>query len=1458
MKKHLKLKKILSFFLAILILFTSGNISFASISGRDWVVYAFQSIETKEHFSPGMIVPDNILNTTGAISINSTFIPIKVKEATITKAKTSAYSNSKNGNWNQPPLGELVIDGQKHNYELPLKYLYRFTYDNDTREDFMPVWLMENYDKSQRVDPKDVEDLKEDFTEALDVIQSLADKIARQGEPKKTGDYHPMHKNYAINAIREWKQILLTTTNSTEFSQFLSREKIEASIPLLYDVVKYIESHRINEPEILDFKIGEYSGVIDKESSLVNLYVPEGIELDKSQVEIITPDWVIGRYKSGDFEIGSSAIYSIRPIDASHDKYIEYYGLKDYSHMEKEWTVKVLEEEPRLLINSLNYTSEYGEKIGGIIGEDSIDLDIPFYIDSQELYLDIYHTGDEAYYIDENNNKIKIEKNKNVNIEKINSIKIVRDDLEKTYTLNVTLERSHNNEILYFGIDDYNVNIDHDNGRINITAPYGTDITALTPDIGIDYRASVVPKSKKTQDFTNPVIYTVTSESRETKEYEVIVSHDIASSENKILSFKVGTIDGKIEENNIKVEVPNTENLSNIKPFIGISPNAKVKPASSEEVDFSKGEIDYTVTSQNGEQRVYKVSVIHSQEEAVGPDEEYMNKLKQLRDNIYNKYKKEATHEDWEWMNIGFYEGEKNGTSDGIRRTTEDLPQRFDMYDEVGELSSSKITDFARFAMTLTAMGVDATSLEPFKIFGKPFKTDLGRPFGKEVVNIMEMMYNGGIGGINGGIYSLIALDMGNYSIPANADITRDDYIEFLLNHEYGSDPYGIDMVAMLMQGLYPYQNHPVYGDEVMDKLEEGVESFLGDKRGGKSVKGVEPLNDDFLGISWGDVNSESTSQAIIALCSMGIDPFSNYRFSRGPEDNMIVNWINKFATPARDGFGHTNNTYNFMGTYQGMYALQWYINFVENGGKPYSLYHDAVPFDFSSNFSDEAEITYFELLGKEGMIDHENCTITIEIPMNTTDEQLKVKPIIKISENAVINPAIGVLQDFTKEISYIVTAEDGSTRKNYRIIVEKKEDILSGEKEITSIGIKEFPTAKVNIDNHNREISIILPSDTEESKLKNLVLDIDFKGKSIEVKSKNPNPSEPQDFTKDVIYMIRAEDSSIAEFTVKVSIEKEDSYEFTKFVLRGVEGEIDTIFNKIVINFPKEASRDYLRPNEFEFEPDEVNTTVNPGYKVVESFEDEEEYSINPYPNFQDGVTYTVTLNTEIEIGGNSEIEKFSIGNHVAEVVGKSIKLKIPKGMTKTKFIESLRDQEPEIEWSGKSIDPMPGSENNSLKYEFINSQGYKDHKDDFLKDYVLTDNDNNVNLYTVEFIGGSTSPGTGDDEENDDIEITYFTVNGIKATIDNGNGRIFLDVPFEMENYKVFPIITASEGTSVYPDLRQPIDLRQNNIFTLKKGDTYKHYTLIVRRAEPKPATLLWRYMEEDLNIPYYQLVE
>jgi flagellar hook assembly protein FlgD len=59
--------------------------------------------------------------------------------------------------------------------------------------------------------------------------------------------------------------------------------------------------------------------------------------------------------------------------------------------------------------------------------------------------------------------------------------------------------------------------------KIAVTVPFGTDVTNLTPTI-VHTGASIVPASGTPQDFTNPVVYTVTAEDGTTAQYTVTVT----------------------------------------------------------------------------------------------------------------------------------------------------------------------------------------------------------------------------------------------------------------------------------------------------------------------------------------------------------------------------------------------------------------------------------------------------------------------------------------------------------------------------------------------------------------------------------------------------------------------------------------------------------------------------------------------------------------------------------------------------------------------------------------------------------------------------------------------------------------------------------------------------------------------------------------------------------------------
>jgi hypothetical protein len=65
--------------------------------------------------------------------------------------------------------------------------------------------------------------------------------------------------------------------------------------------------------------------------------------------------------------------------------------------------------------------------------------------------------------------------------------------------------------------------VSNTNSTINLTVPYGTNITSLVPTIIISDKASISPLSNIVQNFTNPVSYTVKAEDGSTKVYTITV-----------------------------------------------------------------------------------------------------------------------------------------------------------------------------------------------------------------------------------------------------------------------------------------------------------------------------------------------------------------------------------------------------------------------------------------------------------------------------------------------------------------------------------------------------------------------------------------------------------------------------------------------------------------------------------------------------------------------------------------------------------------------------------------------------------------------------------------------------------------------------------------------------------------------------------------------------------------------
>jgi hypothetical protein len=141
---------------------------------------------------------------------------------------------------------------------------------------------------------------------------------------------------------------------------------------------------------------------------------------------------------------------------------------------------------------------------------------------------------------------------------------------------------------------------------IVVTVPYATDITTLSPTITFSGK-SLIPASGVEQDFTNPVIYTVTAEDGSQKSYAVVVKH-APSSAMEMYVFNIGQNVGVLSGTTVTVTAPYDTDVTKLAPTIIFS-GKSVSPASGAEQDFTNP-VTYTITADDNSTKSYTVTVI--------------------------------------------------------------------------------------------------------------------------------------------------------------------------------------------------------------------------------------------------------------------------------------------------------------------------------------------------------------------------------------------------------------------------------------------------------------------------------------------------------------------------------------------------------------------------------------------------------------------------------------------------------------------------------------------------------------------------------------------------------------------------------------------------------------------------------------------------------------------------------
>ncbi|MEG2377144.1 MAG: DUF4430 domain-containing protein [Clostridia bacterium] len=228
-----------------------------------------------------------------------------------------------------------------------------------------------------------------------------------------------------------------------------------------------------------------------------------------------------------------------------------------------------------------------------------------------------------------------------------------------------------------------------------------------------------------------------------------------------------------------------------------------------------------------------------------------------------------------------------------------------------------------------------------------------------------------------------------------------------------------MDMTGMMLIALAPFKSE----EAVKISLDNAV-SFL---------SGAQSKSGAFA--SFGSENANSTEAILMALTSLGIDAGTDARFIK---DKSLVDALMSFATPARDGFGYTNNKYNGLATEQGFRALASYIKFVDagcpaGGASPYDV--SALTGVCADGAASDANLASITVSGAR--ISPWFDSAILSYSGNATSGSVTVSGIpVNAAATLSIPAQPFVLANGINRIPIVVTAQDGVGTKTYEVLI--------------------------------------------------------------------------------------------------------------------------------------------------------------------------------------------------------------------------------------------------------------------------------------------------------------------------------------------------------------------------------------------------------------------------------------
>lgn len=436
--------------------------------------------------------------------------------------------------------------------------------------------------------------------------------------------------------------------------------------------------------------------------------------------------------------------------------------------------------------------------------------------------------------------------------------------------------------------------------------------------------------------------------------------------------------------------------------------------------------------------------------------------------------------------------------------------------------------------------------------------------------------------------------------------------------------------------------------------------------------------------------------------------------------------------------------------------------------------------------------------------------TISIKVPYNTNVADLT--PIITISEGAKITPESGKTKNFTNEVIYTVTAQDGSKR-DYKVSVTVETSKL--EKNITSFGFEILKKEVIGvIDQEKQEIVLTVPFGTNIKTLKPKI--ITSPGAEV-----TPGSGEPMNFTDPVEYKVKAKDGSSRSYKVKVTVAKElnksiSSFEFEE-LKPAAAGKIDEEAGTITVAVPYGTDITKLVPTITI--PD--NTEIDPKSGEAQNFRDSNKpvvYTVTA----EDGTTKEYSVYVKKALSSAKSITSFSFPglNPPAEVNIserlKTIAITVPQG-TDVSSLKAVFTASPEAVVKVGEVEQVSGNTKNDFTKEVT---------------YTVIALDGTAQGYIVTVSTAQSSEKS--------IKEFGFTNPHITGEVDEATNNIRVTVPYETDVTKLAAVFKCSDGCTVkVNDIVQKSgetvnDFKDKVIYTVVAQDgSTRNYTVEVSAA-------------------------